>query len=73
MQPRYREDLLTAAFASDLDDLVTKATLWVHGHLHGRADYRLGNCRVVANPRGYVGIREDREFDPAFVIDSETD
>ncbi len=48
---------------------MAKATLWVHGHLHASADYRLGDCRVVANPRGYVGIKEDREFDPALVVD----
>jgi predicted phosphodiesterase len=69
VQPRYRDDLLTAAFASDLDDLVTKAALWVHGHLHASTDYRLGYCRVVANPRGYVGIKEDRAFDPAFTVE----
>ncbi len=73
MQPRYRDDLLTAAFASDLDDLVAKATLWVHGHLHASADYRLGDCRVVANPRGYVGIKEDRGFDPAFTVELAAD
>lgn len=69
VQPRYRDDLLTAAFASDLNELVAKAALWVHGHLHAPADYRLGDCRVVANPRGYVGIHEDREFNPAFTVD----
>jgi len=69
VQPRYRDDLLTAAFASDMDDLVAKATLWVHGHLHASADYRLGDCRVVANPRGYVGIKEDRGFDPALTVE----
>lgn len=69
VQPRYRDDLLTAAFASDLDDLVAKATLWVHGHLHASADYRLGGCRVVANPRGYVGIKEHRDFNPVLVVE----
>lgn len=69
VQPRYRDDLLTAAFASDLDNLVAKTGLWVHGHLHASADYRLGACRVVANPRGYVSIKEDRDFNPALVID----
>lgn len=73
VQPRYRSDLLTAAFASDLDDLVIKARLWVHGHLHAPTDYRLGSCRVVANPRGYVGIKEDREFEPALVIEVDPD
>lgn len=73
VQPRYRDDLLTAAFASDLDDLVAEATLWVHGHLHASVNYRLGDCRVVANPRGYVGIKEDREFDPAFTVELAVD
>ena len=69
VQPRYRDDLLTAAFASDLNALVAKPALWVHGHLHASADYRLGDCRVVANPRGYVSIKEDRTFDPALIIE----
>lgn len=69
VQPRYRDDLLTAAFASHLDDLVAKADLWIHGHLHAPADYRHGRCRVVANPRGYVGIKEDRAFDPALIVE----
>jgi predicted phosphodiesterase len=69
VRERYRTDLLTAAFASDLDDLVAKATLWVHGHLHASADYHVGACRVLANPRGYVGIHEDREFNPTLSVD----
>jgi Icc-related predicted phosphoesterase len=69
VEPRYRDDLLTAAFASNLDDLVGRAALWVHGHMHAPADYVLGGCRVVANPRGYVGIKEDRAFNPALVVE----
>jgi predicted phosphodiesterase len=70
VQPRYKDDLLTAAFASDLDELVGRAALWVHGHLHAPADYELNGCRVVANPRGYVGIGEDRAFNPALVVEA---
>ena len=69
VQPRYVNDLLSAAFASDLEDLIKKADLWVHGHLHAPADYRLGNSRVVANPRGYFSRQEHRAFDPAFTVD----
>jgi predicted phosphodiesterase len=69
VEPRYRADLLTAAFASDLEDLIAKAELWVHGHMHAPADYVLDGCRVLANPRGYVGIREDRAFDPGLVVE----
>ena len=70
VQPQYKEDLLTAAFASDLDELLAKATLWVHGHLHAPSNYVLHGCRVVANPRGYVDIREDKAFNPALVVEA---
>ena len=69
VQPQYENDLLTAAFASDLDDLVGKAALWVHGHIHGPSDYVLDGCRVLANPRGYVDLREDGAFNPALVAE----
>jgi predicted phosphodiesterase len=68
VQPEYKDDLLTAAFASDLDDLLAGAALWVHGHLHATSDYVQDGCRVVANPRGYLSIREGRHFDPALVV-----
>ena len=51
---QWRDDLLTAAFASHLDPLVARADLWLHGHTHAFADHRIGDCRVVCNPRGYV-------------------
>lgn len=28
-------------------------TLWIHGHTHEKADYMIGNTRIVSNPRGY--------------------
>jgi Icc-related predicted phosphoesterase len=44
---------LNPGFVSRLDDLVEQADLWIHGHIHDSMDYRVGKCRVVANPRGY--------------------
>ena len=66
---RYRDDLLSAAYVSDMDDFVSKsdATLWIHGHIHSTSDYRLGNTRVVCNPRGYPDESND-EFAPDFVV-----
>jgi len=54
VHPRYAGDLLNAAFVSDLTSLVEKADLWVHGHVHDSFDYKVGKCRVIANPRGYA-------------------
>ena len=41
--------------------------VWIHGHIHDSRDYTIGETRIVANPRGYVG--ENPRFDPLFTID----
>jgi predicted phosphodiesterase len=57
---KYKEDLVSAAYASRLEGLIldTKPTLWLHGHTHTAFDYTIGDTRVVCNPRGYP-----REYD----------
>ena len=67
---RFRDDPLSAAFASDLESLVrgSKADVWVHGHTHHSVSYCLGATRVVSNQRGYP--KEDPgAYDPALVLD----
>jgi Icc-related predicted phosphoesterase len=61
-------ELVAAAYASDLDELVAAsgASLWIHGHVHRRSDYHIGSTRVVCNPRGYPD--EATGFDPALLI-----
>lgn len=54
VHPRYSGDALNAAFVSDVSELMQGVDLWIHGHVHDSVDYRLGRCRVVANPRGYA-------------------
>jgi hypothetical protein len=41
------------SLATKLDELVSNAKLWISGHIHRAVDARVGNCRVLANPRGY--------------------
>lgn len=50
-----RNDPLSAAYATDLEPLMRefRPALWVHGHIHEPLDYRVGETRVVCNPRGY--------------------
>jgi Icc-related predicted phosphoesterase len=50
---RYRNDLLTAAFASDLSHLMGKSKLWIHGHTHDSVGIAVQGTRIIANPRGY--------------------
>lgn len=68
--PRYENDPLNPAFASNLEGLVaeSRAQLWIHGHIHYCVDYRLGETRVLANPRGYPG-EMDHGFDPGLVLE----
>jgi hypothetical protein len=67
--PKYHRDHLTAAFASDLSDLIAAAqpALWVHGHVHNSADYQIGKTRILSNPHGYC--TENPPFNPALVVE----
>lgn len=54
--PQYKNDPLSAAFASDLRwllDEYPEIRLWVHGHVHNPCDYVYKECRVVCEPFGY--------------------
>ena len=67
-------DLLSSAYVSDHDQLVSKsgASLWIHGHVHASSDYVLGDTRVVCNPRGYPGEPVDG-FQLGLIVEVATD
>jgi predicted phosphodiesterase len=68
--PFHAGELLNAAFASPLDEMVARSgvPLWVYGHTHYSDHFRIGGTHVVSNQRGYP--REpDARFDPALVMD----
>lgn len=52
---RFKSDLTSAAFASDLTEIIEQhgPALWVHGHMHNSSDYAVGSTRIVCNPKGY--------------------
>ena len=79
---KYKDDPTNPAFVSNLTDLLGYTHVWAHGHCHDNSDYRIGTCRVVANPRGYArrpamaGAVHDLRFQntnfiPNLVIDTE--
>jgi predicted phosphodiesterase len=51
---RFVDSPLNPGFVSDMTEGLLHADLWLHGHVHDSFDYRVGRCRVVANPAGYV-------------------
>lgn len=81
--PRFRYDPVTAGFGSQLPAaLLSRASLWIHGHTHDSCDYELWHqeddafreTRVVCNPRGYPMSRasnrfENPEFDPQLLVE----
>ncbi|MGF6372951.1 putative phosphodiesterase [Paraburkholderia sp. RAU6.4a] len=80
VHPRYANDPVNAAFVSDLRPVLELADVWIHGHVHDSFDYRVGQSRVIANPRGYATNRlmavaptdlewENPAFDPALMIE----
>ena len=67
--PRYGRQPGTASFCNADDDLIPRADLWIHGHLHCRHDYRVDRpgsapSRVVCQARGLVRKGESAGFDP---------
>lgn len=66
--PRYGRVPGTAGFCNALDDLLARAQLWLHGHLHCPSDYVQNGCRVVANPLGYARKGEQDGFQPELLI-----
>lgn len=72
VDPRYGLSPGTAGFCNVLDDLLPRADLWLHGHLHCPHDYRAEGCRVVANPLGYEGKGEQAGFRPTWTIEVPT-
>lgn len=68
---RYKEDPLSAAFASNLDTLIerTQPALWIHGHTHDSFDYRIGCTRVMCNPYGYWGQELNPDFREDLVVE----
>jgi len=47
-------------YVSDLSDLMLdhpNLKHWIHGHVHNLFSYKIGECNVHVNPRGYPGER----------------
>jgi hypothetical protein len=72
--PRYGRQPGTASFCNADDDLIPRADLWLHGHLHCRHDYQITRpgrtpARVVCQARGLASKGEVEGLDPLRLIE----
>ena len=72
--PRYGPQPGTASFCNADDDLLPRAELWLHGHLHCRHDYTVPRAgarptRVVCQARGMLAKGEAEGYDGQRLIE----
>jgi predicted phosphohydrolase len=67
---KYKEDIVNPAFASELSEMILKYKIkyWIHGHMHSKLDYMIGETRVICNPRGY-NDKENPDFNPKMELE----
>ena len=53
---QYKNDPVTSAYASNLEDLIQEyqPLYWIHGHIHTPSDYEIGATKIICNPHGYI-------------------
>ena len=58
------------AYTSELTEFVLghPCRLWIHGHTHWAFDYKIGETRVLANPRGYPH-ETTHGFNPKLIVE----
>ena len=72
--PRYTHDvIMNGAYSSNLEEFILdnpEIRVWTHGHTHDVFDYKIGDTRIICNPRGYKNYEQQAEqFDPTFGFD----
>ncbi len=67
--PEHMGHGLSPSYASDLEPLMGKARMWIHGHIHESADYEVRGTRILSNPRGYVVTKKGEMQNPVFRTD----
>jgi len=68
---KFKNHLLSAAFASDLRELIKqyRPQVWIHGHTHYNVDYVYDKTRIVSNQRGYHPFELAENFRTSFILD----
>jgi len=64
---RYSDSI--GMYSSDMEDFILKnpnIKYWCHGHIHHSNNYKIGECNIVSNPRGYQGFETNPQFSSTY-------
>ena len=70
----YVDSDVNASYASDLEEFIRShrnIRCWACGHVHTQKRFKVGDCLVVMNPRGYLGRLEDGGFRKNLTVDTD--
>lgn len=65
LNTKHSGNSLDGAYASDLSEFIfdhPNIKYWIHGHCHMNTDYKVGDCRILSNQRGYPGEESYANF-----------
>lgn len=70
ISPEYMGSVLNGAFCTEMSEMILtyNPDMWIHGHLHSSSDYLIGDCRIIANPRGYATHALNPTFDSSLLL-----
>jgi len=66
----YADSPWSDCYATDIENMMTGADIWIHGHTHNNFDYVIDKTRVICNPRGYLDCdgSENDAFDTMKIV-----
>lgn len=70
--PKYKNDILNVAFATELQDLIERSDIdyWQFGHHHVNVPtFNIGKTQLITNQLGYVKYRENKGYKKDAVIE----
>jgi predicted phosphodiesterase len=60
----YQNSPINCYFVNDVQDLMAKSKVWIHGHTHTACDYERLDCRVICNPLGAPRENSSKKYSP---------
>jgi len=66
---KYLNDPINPCYTSNLENLILdyKPCLAISGHTHNSNDFKIGDTRIIINPKGYG--KENKNFNPRLIVE----